>query len=39
MPVFDVTVPMHPAMPLWPGDPPFELEFVRTLAESGVANN
>ena len=39
MPVFDVTVPMHSEMPLWPGDPPFELEFVRTLAESGVTNN
>ena len=39
MPVYDVTVPMHAGMPLWPGDPPFSLEFVRTIAESGVANN
>jgi len=39
MPVYDVTVPMHAGMPLWPGDPPFSLEFVRTLAASGVANN
>ncbi|HUU93515.1 MAG TPA: cyclase family protein [Phycisphaerae bacterium] len=39
MPVYDVTVPMHAAMPLWPGDPPFSLEFVRTIADGGVANN
>jgi arylformamidase len=39
MPVYDVTVPMGAGMPLWPGDPPFSLEFVRTIAESGIANN
>jgi len=30
--IHDVTVPLTPGMPTYPGDPPFELEPVRTLA-------
>ena len=39
MHVFDVSIPMSPEMPLYPGDPPFTLEFVRTIAEGAAANN
>ena len=31
--VYDVTVPLTPGMPTYPGDPAFELEVVRTIAE------
>jgi arylformamidase len=31
--IHDVTVPLTPGMPTYPGDPPFELEPLRTLAE------
>lgn len=39
MSVFDVTVPMRPAMPLWPGDAPMQLEFVRTIGGGSATNN
>jgi arylformamidase len=31
--IHDVTVPLTPGMPTYPGDPPFELEAIRSLAE------
>jgi arylformamidase len=34
----DVTVPIEDDMIIWPGDPPFVSERVKTIAESGVCN-
>ena len=39
MPIFDVTVPMRPDMPLYPGDPPFEFQWARTIAGGSTSNN
>jgi arylformamidase len=39
VPVYDVTLPLGPEMPLYPGDPPFELEMYRRLADGNAANN
>jgi arylformamidase len=39
MPIFDVTVPMTPDMPLYPGDPPFRFEWARTIAGGATSNN
>ncbi|MCX5672403.1 MAG: cyclase family protein [Planctomycetota bacterium] len=39
MPIFDVSVPMTPGMPLYPGDPPFGFEWVRTIAGGASSNN
>jgi arylformamidase len=34
----DVSVPLEDRMIVWPGDPPFIRERVRTIAESGICN-
>jgi arylformamidase len=34
----DISVPIEDGMIIWPGDPPFAAERVRTIAESGVCN-
>jgi arylformamidase len=39
MPIHDVTVPMHPAMPVWPNDPPLKFQFIRKLALGHASNN
>jgi arylformamidase len=39
VPIFDVTVPMRPDMPLYPGDPPFEFQWARTIAGGSTSNN
>ena len=39
MPVIDVSLPLSPQTPLWPSDPPFTLEFVRSLAAGDSATN
>jgi arylformamidase len=39
MPVFDLTLPLGPLTPLYPGDPPFELDMYHTLAEGASSNN
>jgi arylformamidase len=38
MNVIDVSVPMRPAMPVWPGDPPFEREAVSSIERGDPAN-
>ncbi|MBE3069162.1 MAG: cyclase family protein, partial [Planctomycetes bacterium] len=39
MRVFDVTIPMTPEMPLYPGDAPFAFEFVRRIGAGSSSNN
>lgn len=39
MRVFDVSIPMTPEMPLYPGDAPFTFEFVRRIGAGGNSNN
>ena len=39
MPVFDLTLPLGPATPLYPGDPPFAMEMYRRLARGDTSNN
>jgi arylformamidase len=38
MRIYDVTRPISPAMPVWPGDPPVTLERVRSM-DDGERNN
>ena len=39
MPTYDVTLPMHRDMPVWPDDPPFKFQFIRKLALGHASNN
>jgi arylformamidase len=39
MPIFDVSVPLTSEMPIYPGDPPFGFEWVRTIAGGATSNN
>jgi arylformamidase len=39
MPVYDLTLPLGPLTPLYPGDPPFELDMYRRLADGDSSNN
>jgi arylformamidase len=39
MPIYDVTLPLGPATPLYPGDPPFVMEMYRRLATGASSNN
>jgi arylformamidase len=39
MPVFDLTLPLGPLTPLYPGDPPFEFDMYRRLAAGDSSNN
>ena len=34
----DVTIPLHPGMTLWPGDPPFELSPLRRVTQGASSN-
>jgi arylformamidase len=36
--IFDVSVPVRPGMPVYPGDPEVELERVESLADGAIAN-
>ncbi len=38
MKLYDVTLPVSPGLPVWPGDPPVKLERVRRM-EDGAKNN
>jgi arylformamidase len=38
MRIYDVTRPISPTMPVWPGDPPVTLERVASIEGGGVAN-
>jgi arylformamidase len=35
---FDISRPIEPGLPVWPGDPPFELGWVSRIADGGGAN-
>ena len=39
MPIYDVTLPLGPATPLYPGDPPFVMEMYRRLEAGESSNN
>jgi len=36
--IIDVTVPLSPAVPRYPGDPPFESELLESIAEGAACN-
>jgi arylformamidase len=38
MKIYDVTLPISPAMPVWPGDPPVSLKMVKRI-EDGAKDN
>lgn len=38
MPIYDITVPIHPLMPVWPGDPQVVLEQVASIDAGAHAN-
>lgn len=38
MRIFDVSVPISPQMPVWPGDPPVQIERVESISEGDSAN-
>jgi len=38
MRVFDISVPISPELPVWPGDPPVELARIANIAEGANAN-
>lgn len=38
MKIIDVSLPVSPAMPVWPGDPPVELERIESMDEGADAN-
>lgn len=38
MKLYDITVPLHPDLTIWPGDPPIEIKLVADLAAGDVAN-
>jgi arylformamidase len=38
MPIYDVTLPLGPATPLYPGDPPFIMEMYRHIAAGDSSN-
>lgn len=38
MPIYDITVPMHPSMPVWPGDPEVVLEQAASIDAGANAN-
>jgi arylformamidase len=39
MPIFDVTLPLGPGTPIYPGDAPFTFEMYRRLADGATSNN
>ena len=38
MPIYDVTIPISPSMPVWPGDPQVVLERVASMDAGAHAN-
>lgn len=38
MPIHDLSLPISPSLPVWPGDPPIELELVHRIAGGDNAN-
>ncbi len=38
MQIYDITVPIEPGMPIWPGDTPLELERIEFIAKGANAN-
>lgn len=38
MKIYDVTLPIHPELPVWPGDPPIEITQVAKISEGSDAN-
>jgi len=36
--IIDISLPLHPHMPVWPGDPAFQLERVQSIGEDSAAN-
>jgi arylformamidase len=38
MKIYDITLPIHPQMPVWPGDPPVQLERVSKIEDGANAN-
>ena len=39
MKIFDISVPVHPKLPVWPGDPRIVLERYRTLKKGDASND
>lgn len=39
MKIYDVSVPIHPKLPVWPGDPRIVLERYRTLSKGDASND
>lgn len=38
MPFYDISLPISPSLPVWPGDPPIELKQVAAIAQGANAN-
>ena len=38
MKIYDISLPIHPQLPVWPGDPPIELTRQESIAEGSDAN-
>lgn len=38
MKIFDISLPISPGLPVWPGDPPVELELVESMDKGAHAN-
>jgi len=38
MAFYDISLPIHPDLPVWPGDPPIELKQVAAIAQGANAN-
>lgn len=38
MPFYDITLPLSPNLPVWPGDPPIELERIARMEDGAPAN-
>ena len=39
MKLIDISLPIHPGLPVWPGDPPVTLERVRTIGAGSASND
>jgi arylformamidase len=38
MQIFDISLGIHPGLPVWPGDPPLVLERIATIGDESVVN-
>ena len=38
MRIYDISIPLQPGMPIWPGDPPLKLEQLASISEGANAN-